>query len=47
MNTQNKENIFNLTAQYHQKYSIEIQRLDQVNRQEELLTEGGTGGGRW
>ena len=47
MNTKDKESIFNLTAQYHEKYSTNVQGLHQVNRQEELLTGGGRGGGRW
>ena len=48
----NKENIFNLTVQYIEKYSSTVQQLvyrgwHRVNRQEELLTGGGRGGGRW
>ena len=46
MNTKDKESIFNLTAQYQEKYSTNVQGLHQVNRQE-LLTGGGRGGGRW
>ena len=52
MNTKNKENIFNLTVQYLENFSSTLQQLayqgwHQVNRQEELLTGGGRGGGRW
>ena len=51
-NTKNKENILNLTVQYLEKYSSIVQQLayrgwHRVNRQEELLTGGGRGGGRW
>ena len=52
INTKNKENIFNLTVQYLEKYSSTVQQLayrgwHRVNRQEELMTGGGRGGGRW
>ena len=44
-----KINIFNLTVQYLEKYNSTVQQLayrgwHQVNRQEELLTGGGSGG---
>ena len=47
-----KGNIFILTVQYLEKYSSAVQQLasrgwHRVNRQEELLTGGGRGGGRW
>ena len=50
--TKNKENILNLTVQNLEKYSSTVQQLayrgwHRVNRQEELLTGGGRGGGRW
>ena len=50
--TKNKENISNLTVEYLEKYSSTVQQLAyrgwyQVNRQEELLTGGERGGGRW
>ena len=46
-----QENIFNLTVQSLEKYSSTVQQLayrgwHRVNRQEELLTGGGRGGGR-
>ena len=48
----NKKEIFNLTMQYPEKYSTTVQELaywgwHQVNRQEELVTGGGRGGGGW
>ena len=44
--------MFNLTVQYLEKDSSTAQQLahrgwHRVNRQEELLTGGGRGGGRW
>ena len=50
-NIKNKENIFNLTVQYLEKYSSTIQQLayrgwPQVNRQEELEEREETGDGR-
>ena len=49
--TKNTENIFNLTVEYLEKHCSPVQQLahrgwHRVNRQEELLTGGGSGGGR-
>ena len=48
--TKKKENIFNLTVQFLEKYSSPIQQLiyrgwHGVNRQEGLLSKGGSEGG--
>ena len=48
----NKESTFNLIVLYLEKYSSTVQGLayrgwHRLNRQEELLTGGGRGGGRW
>ena len=50
--TKNKEDIFNLTVEYFEKYSSTVQQLahrgwHRVTRQEELPTAEGTGGEKW
>ena len=47
-----KRQFFNLIVQYPEKYSSTVQQLayrgwHEVYRQEELLTGGKIGGGRW
>ena len=51
-NTKNKEGIFNLIVQDLEKYSSTGQQLayrdwHRVTSQDEVLTGGGRGGGRW
>ena len=47
INTQNKENIFNLTVTEKCIQQLAYWVWHQVNRQEESLTGGGRGGERW